>query len=346
MEEDKNGCSTFFLTCLGIAAVFYVGCFLFRLVCEAGSYLAETFWRSKEDVKAELIAAAAPDRQTAETAAPDRQTADADAPKAEVSLPIAVEPPKPKIVPKLPDAKNVFVLIAANETYRAYGEFSAVPNVPLAGKDAEAVRRHCVETLGIPEENCYVVKDFTRSRLLRQLKNFCRHAKTSPNAKIVFYYVGHGFPAKQGGGETANLLPVDVDPADADEYSVPLKNVFARLAETGAKRIVVFLDAAFSDRFSGDSRGAGLARPPLAPEANMVVFAASSGKLARRYLTSDGEHGLFTAALLKHLPAADKNVTFGELEDALRRDVGNASGNAQTPEVFFGKEFSRDKELR
>lgn len=260
--------------------------------------------------------------------------------------PKAPPPPEPeKPVPAAPqfDPTKVFALIVANENYAAPSE-GKVPNVPLARTDADAVRRHCVEKLGVPAGNCTVVKDFTRAKFRLKLDAFCRSVGRAAEPTLVFYYAGHGFPVK--GGESASLLPVDVDPEIADEYAVPIKDVFKQLAATGAKRVLVFLDAAFSETFSTrGSRGVRLCRPPLAPEPNMVVFAAASGTQAT-HRTNDGAHGLFTDALLKNLPAAGGNVSFGELDEALRRDVGNASGNTQTPETFFGKEIPRDGKLR
>ena len=94
-------------------------------------------------------------------------------------------------------------------------------------------------------------------------------------AKLIFYYSGHGLPdekTKQG-----YLIPVDVSGNNV-ENGISLKKVYQSLNEFPADRVTVFLDACFSGGARNEALVAmkGLKIRPKEEDVsgNMVVFSS------------------------------------------------------------------------
>ncbi len=156
-----------------------------------------------------------------------------------------------------------------------------------------------------------------------------------PETELIFYYAGHGFPDEQS--YTHYLIPVDVNATNLSS-AIPLKEVYKKLGETGAKKITVILDACFSGggRNQGllAARGVRIKPKEEALLGNMVVFSASGGdQTALPY--KDKQHGMFTYFFLKKLQETKGEVTFGEMDEYLRTQVGITSlrvnGKVQYP---------------
>ena len=151
-----------------------------------------------------------------------------------------------------------------------------------------------------------------------------------------FYYAGHGIPNEQT--KDAYLLPTDADGLQT-EGCYSLNRLYAELGSTGAKQIVVFLDACFSGSKRGEgmlamARGIGVKPKREDPNGNMVVFTAASGE-ETAYPYSVKGHGLFTYYLLKKLQETQGDVTLGELGSYVSENVRQQSAvinrKPQTP---------------
>jgi hypothetical protein len=250
-----------------------------------------------------------------------------------------------KDIPVIPEKfPNKVALIFGNEDYS--GRLDAEVNVDYARRDAGVFLEYAVKTLGLVEENIYFNTDATLGTMNREIDRVCELVKRmGPETELIFYYAGHGHPHEQN--HTPYLIPVDVNATNLTS-AIPLKEVYKKFGETGARKITVVLDACFSG--GGRNQGLLAARAvrikPREEElmGNMVVFSASTGEqTALPY--HDEKHGMFTYFLLKKLQDTGGNVNFGELDNYLRGQVGITSlrvnGKTQDPVTTVSPQMSQ-----
>jgi hypothetical protein len=216
-----------------------------------------------------------------------------------------------------------FALIIGNEDYSRYQKnLQTEANVPFARNDARVFSDYAVRTLGVPQDNIYLLLDATAGEMQQKIDLISKlAAKTGAEAEVIMFYAGHGFPDEVE--HNAYLIPVDVTGSNLTS-AVKLQDVYDRLGQTGAKRVTIMLDACFS----GGGRNAPLMAArgvKVKPKqdyitGNMVVFTASSGEQMALPLESQ-QHGLFTYYLLKKLQESSGKVTYGELADYLSQKI-------------------------
>ena len=240
----------------------------------------------------------------------------------------------PETVQKYP---NKVALIIGNENYSG---LNAEINVDYARRDAEVFRNYALKTLGVEEKNIYFMTDATSGTMKRQIDLISELVKRlGSNTELIFYYAGHGFPDENQ--RTPYLIPVDVNASNLTS-AIPLREVYQKFSETGAKKITVVLDACFSG--GGRNQGLLAARSVrIKPKeetisGNMVVFSASSSdQTALPY--HDQKHGMFSYFLMKKLQESKGKVSFGELFDYLKNNVGIESlrinGKSQDPDIIW-----------
>ena len=107
-------------------------------------------------------------------------------------------------------------------------------------------------------------------------------------------------------------------------FAYKLDDLYQKLANTNASKIIIFLDACFTGggRSSGlvASRGVGIKPKEGELRGNIVVFSASSGKQSALPYHKEG-HGMFTYYLLKKLQESKGKVSMGELDDYIHDKV-------------------------
>lgn len=226
---------------------------------------------------------------------------------------------------------NTYAVIIANENYRREEK------VPFAESDGKVFKEYCNKTLGIPESNLKVIIDATYNDI-RYVTNWLKQVITANNdqAKIVFYYAGHGIPDETT--KTAYLLPVDGYGSDAGTgYS--LKELYDMLSTLPSQSAMVFLDACFSGtKREGDmlasARGVAIKVKPNEPKGKLVIFSAAQGD-ETAYPYKEQRHGMFTYYLLKKLQETKGEATLGEISDYVTSEVRKQSivinGKMQTP---------------
>ena len=214
-----------------------------------------------------------------------------------------------------------FAVIIANENY------INVAGVPMALNDGATFAKYCEKTLGMPHSNVRTYSDASYGTMLRAMRDI-RDIATAYNGdiNIVFYYAGHGIPNEAT--KDAFLLPVDAD-GQQTEGCYSLNRLYTELGATGARSIVVFLDACFSgskreDGMLASARGVALKAKKEDPRGNMVVFsAATDDETAFPY--KEKGHGLFTYYLLKALQESKGSASLGELSDYITSNVRQQS---------------------
>lgn len=237
----------------------------------------------------------------------------------------------------IPIADNVsnhtFAVIISNEKYQME-KF-----VQYAENDGKAFTEYCKKTLGLPEKNVHFVTNATLNNIKHEIK-WLQDVITVYNgdAKIIFYYAGHGIPDEQN--KSAYLLPIDGYGSDVTT-GYALEDLYKALGSLPSKSVTVFLDACFSGakrdgEMLASARGVAIKVKQTTPVGNIVVFSAAQGD-ETAYPYKEEEHGLFTYYLLKKLQETKGDVTLGELGDYIKTQVERQSivinGKLQSPSI-------------
>ena len=221
--------------------------------------------------------------------------------------------------------------------------YADLPEARFAERDAAAVREHLL-ALGVPKRNMVFATDqqVTKTAVMKYVEAWLPR-KVNERSTIFFYFSGHGAPDFRTG--RAFLVPSDGDPKYLRVSGYPLSQLYEKLSQLKARRIVVALDSCFSGA-GGRSVLAKGTRPLVtrvdlgtASDPRLVSLSASGADEISGTLEDQG-HGLFTYYLLKGLAGAAASrggeVTVKALydylvprvEDAARRD-----NRAQTPRL-------------
>lgn len=238
------------------------------------------------------------------------------------------------------DNDNTFVVIVANENYRREAK------VDFALNDGRIFRQYCNMTLGIPESNITYYPDATLNDIRAGVNWLAQVSRAySGDARIIFYYAGHGIPDESDG--SSYLLPADGFAADVNS-GYRLSTLYSQLSDMPSRSAVVFMDACFSGakRDGGilaSARGVAIKAKKETPSNGMVVFsAAQSDETAYPY--AEQSHGMFTYFLLKKLQESNGESTLGELADFIGENVSRRSivsnRKSQTPTVIPSADFA------
>lgn len=237
---------------------------------------------------------------------------------------------------KYPDR---YALIIGNEDYSSRQKgLSSEVDVAFAVNDANIFKDYCVNTLGVEENNIFLLTNATSGEMQQRIELISQIlSRTGNNGELIFFYAGHGFPDENT--KEPYLIPVDVTATNLAS-AVKLYDVYKKFSQTGAKRVTIFLDACFT----GGGRGTGLLAArgvKIRPKeemvtGNIVIFAATSeDQSALPY--KDKQHGMFTYFLLKKLQETKGDVTYGQLEEYIRSNVSIESlkinSKAQDPKI-------------
>ncbi len=234
---------------------------------------------------------------------------------------------------------NTYALIIGNEDYTKFqtGLTSEV-NVEFARNDATVFSQYCEMTLGIPKENIVLLTDAISSQMRREIEKLCKLSKYSNGqARLIFYYAGHGFPDEQS--KQSYIMPVDVTGINVTD-GIQLSDLYTKLLEFPVQRVTVILDACFS----GGGRNLGLlaaravrVKPKQnSLDGNLIVFSASSGEQTS-LAYKEKNHGMFTYFLLKKLQETKGEVSYSDFFESVKQQVQITSIRVnqkdQNPEV-------------
>ena len=238
----------------------------------------------------------------------------------------------------IPMANNMnnhtFAVIVSNERYQMEN------TVQYAENDGKIFAEYCKKALGLPEKNVHFITNATLNNIKHEIKWLQDViAVYKGDAKIIFYYAGHGIPDEQN--KSAYLLPIDGYGSDVTT-GYALDDLYKALGNLPSKSVTVFLDACFSGaKRDGDmlasARGVAIKVKQNNPTGNIVVFTAAQGDETAYPYKEEG-HGLFTYYLLKKLQETKGDVTLGELGDYIKTQVERQSiitnGKLQSPSVL------------
>lgn len=235
--------------------------------------------------------------------------------------------------------ENKFALIIGNENYSS--GFNSETNVPFAINDAKSMQKYLVNTLGFKEENCFLLTDATRSQIVRDIRRVIKLCEIREDAKVFFYYAGHGEPLQET--DEPYIVPVDASVDLLKEQGLALKELHSLLAESNANQITVFLDACFSGggRENGllPARSIRINAKNVDEKKNMIILSSSQGN-QKSLPYSDKNHGVFTYYLLKKIQETSGRIAYKELYDYVNRMVSEQAirmNYEQTPKLQYGR---------
>lgn len=230
---------------------------------------------------------------------------------------------------------KTFAVIIGNEQY------AKEIQVKHAVNDAQTFNQYLHKTLGVPTDNVQYLENATYGQILDAIKWIGDVTKVyNGEAKVIFYYAGHGMPDEQT--KSAYILPVDgnsQNPATA----VKLSDLYAKLSEYPSESVTVFLDACFSGAnrensgaMLSEARGVKVRPKSDMLSGNLVVFSAATGD-ETAFPYAEKKHGLFTYYLLKKLKESRGSATLSELSQFVITNVTRQSvvvnKKSQTPQV-------------
>jgi hypothetical protein len=232
---------------------------------------------------------------------------------------------------------KTFAVIVGNESY--VREIKA----KYAVNDAKVFKQYLNITFGVPKENIRYVENGTYGEMLESLKWLNNVIKAyNGNAKVIFFYAGHGMPESKSG--SAYLLPIDGSSQNF-ETSLKLDDIYRKLMEHPAASVTVFLDACFSgsardlDSMLAEGRGVKIKPKSVELLGNMVVFSATTND-ETAYPFLEKKHGMFTYFLLKKFKETKGDVTLKELSSYVTESVTKKSllnnDKVQTPQINYG----------
>ena len=167
--------------------------------------------------------------------------------------------------------------------------------------------------------------DVTLSEMETLVRDFTEDLKLSKGTGL-FFYAGH---AVQVNGYNY-LIPLGAGIEAEDEVAFKAFNsgqLLEKMESAGNAANLIILDACrdnpFAASFRSSSRGLSMVE---APAGSLIAYATAPGKTAA---DGDGEHGVFTSALLNHIedPGTDVEILLRDV----RADVIRVTEGKQTP---------------
>ena len=243
------------------------------------------------------------------------------------------------------DKKNpeTFAVIIGNEQY------TKEIKVAFALNDARIFKQYLEKTIGVPSSNIQLLENATYGQILDALKWVTDITKAyKGEARVIFYYAGHGVPDEQTKG--AYLLPVDGN-AQNTLTALKMDEVYRQLSIHPTTSTLVFLDACFSgaarseNEMLAQGRGVKIKPTSAALNGNLIVLSAASGDETALPYTAQ-QHGIFTYYLLKKIQDSRGNVQIKDLADYINTQVSKQSlivnKKSQTPQINVSTTFNGD----
>lgn len=220
-----------------------------------------------------------------------------------------------------------------------YPDGSAFRSLSFSVADAESVADLLVTAYGFPKQNVVLLTDKTDPRPTRDavMKELQALAKVrNRNARVVFYFSGHGQTADVWDGKAGFLVPCDAnisrddsaDPGTLNEKCIPMQEVRRHLLFCQARHRLVLLDACFGGlAISGKS-----ALQPKVPDyltkvafspVLKVIVAGQAGEEV--FEKPEWGHGAFTRRMLEVLRPNDAGAVLADL---------NGDGYVTTQELW------------
>ena len=205
-------------------------------------------------------------------------------------------------------------------------DYMLEPNVSYSQNSAMMFMQYTSKLLGVPDEHIWAfIGNKTSTGFIKsQWNDFLNNIEDG--AIVYFYYSGHGVPDVNG---NAYILPSDTSAeAIMQDKTFMLKNIYANLSKTPAKRVIAFVDSCFSGK---DEKGKllfeGVApvirvKKTIFDSSKMTVFTAGGSQdFSNQY--KEKKQRLFSYYLMKGLALGKKDTR--DLYLYVKNNVSNKS---------------------
>ncbi|MDF1883839.1 caspase family protein [Sulfurimonas sp. SAG-AH-194-C21] len=185
-------------------------------------------------------------------------------------------------------------------------QYEFTDNISYAKRSAEMFVKIAKKKLGVPNANSYVLinSKASQAHIKTSMKKMLRRVKEGDS--IYFYYNGHGVPVPSLKNEPF-MLTADTEPDYVgDEKFFSLQNIYSKLADSKAKKIVAIVDSCFSGVTDGKSVLKGVAATKMVAKSvsfnkeKMVVLSAGKSNQYSNGYNKKG-HRLFSFYIMKNI---------------------------------------------
>jgi uncharacterized caspase-like protein len=192
-------------------------------------------------------------------------------------------------------------------------QYQFTNNIRYSKRTALMFKKVMQKTLGIDESHTFTMIDDKATSAIIKMKFQKMLRRVKKGDIIYFYYNGHGIPAANKNFEPY-MLADDVSPDFVTDYDFfSLKNIYSKLSQSRAKKVIAFVDSCFSGVTDGKSILKGVAATKLKPKSvkfnkhKMVVLIA--GK-SHQYSNGYDKKGyrLFSYYVMKNILNGDRNI--------------------------------------
>ncbi|MCW8837755.1 MAG: caspase family protein [Thiovulaceae bacterium] len=192
-------------------------------------------------------------------------------------------------------------------------KYEYTDNISYAKRSAEMFVETIQKKLGTVKQNSYIMinEDATQAKIKQNLKKMLRKVKEGDT--IYFYYNGHGLPVPNLQNEPY-MLTFDTEPDFvADEKFFSLQNIYAKLSDSKASKIVAFVDSCFSGVTDAKAVLKGVAATKMVAKSvkfdknKMVVISAGKSHQFSNGFDKKG-HRLFSFYVMKNIIEGDTDI--------------------------------------
>lgn len=193
-----------------------------------------------------------------------------------------------------------------------------------SGKNFEKVMK---KRFGIPEKNVRTLldEDATSAKIEFKLKDMLRRVKE--NDTVYFYYSGHGIPVPSQNNEPF-MLAQDMNPSDMSDNRFKLQNIYKKLDDSKATKVIAFIDSCFSGGTDNQALIKGVAATRIKPknisinkDKMLIISAGSNLQYSNKY--DEKSNRLFTYYIMKGL--IKNNTDTQRLYDYVKSNVQERS---------------------
>ena len=192
-------------------------------------------------------------------------------------------------------------------------QYEYTDNISYAKRSAEMFVKIIQKKLGVKKQNSYVMinRGATQATIKTNMKKMLRRVKAGDT--IYFYYNGHGVPIPAL-KNAPYMLASDTEPDFvADEKFFSLQNIYNKLSDSKASKIVAVVDSCFSGVTDAKAVLKGVAATKMVAKSvsfdkdKMVVM--SAGK-ANQYSNGYNKKGyrLFSFFVMKNILEGDTSI--------------------------------------
>lgn len=245
-------------------------------------------------------------------------------------------------------------IIIINGEYR-----QPVRNLPNASRTGALAALYLNRVLGYYSDNIRVFENMTAremERLLQESDSLMIGGRylSLDESDLFFYYYGHAFTDAD---DRLYLLPVDYDPAEINERTIPFDEITTTLENIRSRQLVMVMDTDLSRgsvfgqtdeptaRLSGDSLDKLSDSITSRSDTSVVFWAAQPGQHAETYAVNNGRNSypydIFTWYYFRALQEGAQSVA--EIEQYLQRNVPFTSrrlhDRAQNSRVYGNRDI-------